>query len=153
MPLRRNWPQNFDSNKRNATFWGLKMGIWSPTKMAHGCSQGCTTCGSLAARLRENGERMRKWRENGESIRKWREIRSLHFLISFYSSPLYPFPLSKLCHFTSYVLCVVKEVLWHMHTVIIFMRSFLIHYRESLWRAVFIILGIEVIVFIIFLCW
>ena len=50
-------------------------------------SQGCTTCCSLAAGLRGNGERMRKWRGNGEKMRKlrgngermkkWREISSL----------------------------------------------------------------------------
>ena len=34
-------------------------------------TQGCTTCGSLAAGLRENGERMRKWRGNGEIMRKF----------------------------------------------------------------------------------
>ena len=28
--------------------------------------QGCTNCGSLAAWLRGNGQRMRKWRENEE---------------------------------------------------------------------------------------
>ena len=53
--------------------------------------QGCTTCGSLAAGLRENGEkmrewrgsgeRMRKWRRNRERIRKWRAIHSLYCLI------------------------------------------------------------------------
>ena len=36
-----------------------------------GIYRGCTTCCSLAATLRENGERMRKWRGNGESMRKW----------------------------------------------------------------------------------
>ena len=45
-------------------------------------TQGWTTCCSLAAWLRENGERMRQWRGNGERIRKWREIHSsLHFCI------------------------------------------------------------------------
>ena len=45
------------------------------------CDQGCTNRCSLAAGLRGNGERMRKWGGNGEKIRKWREIDSLHFLI------------------------------------------------------------------------
>ena len=40
-------------------------------KRSHG--QGCATCCSLAAGLRENGERMRKWRENEEIERRWRE--------------------------------------------------------------------------------
>ena len=31
--------------------------------------QGCITCGSLAAGLQENGERMRKWKENEEMER------------------------------------------------------------------------------------
>ena len=97
MPLRRNWPQNFDSNKRNATFWGLKMGIWSPTKMAHGCSQGCTTCGSLVAGLRENGERMRKSRGNGERMRKWREIHFLHFLLFSLFPPSLSISFTKNC--------------------------------------------------------
>ena len=35
--------------------------------------QGCATCCSLAAGLRGNGERMRKWRENEEIERRWRE--------------------------------------------------------------------------------
>ena len=30
--------------------------------------QGCTTCGSLAAGLQGNGERMRKWRGNGQIL-------------------------------------------------------------------------------------
>ena len=32
--------------------------------------QGCATCCSLAAGLRENGERMRKWTENEEMDRE-----------------------------------------------------------------------------------
>ena len=43
--------------------------------------QGCTNRCSLAAGLRGNGERMRKWGGNREKMRKWREIDSLHFLI------------------------------------------------------------------------
>ena len=43
--------------------------------------QGCITFGSLAARLRENGERMKKCGVNGKIMRKRREIHSLHFLI------------------------------------------------------------------------
>ena len=39
----------------------------------YSASQGCATCCSLAAGLRENGERMRKWRENEEIERRWRE--------------------------------------------------------------------------------
>ena len=39
----------------------------------HRAYQGCATCCSLAAGLRENGERMRKWRENEEIERRWRE--------------------------------------------------------------------------------
>ena len=35
--------------------------------------QGCATRCSLAAGLRGNGERMRKWRENEEIERRWRE--------------------------------------------------------------------------------
>ena len=35
--------------------------------------QGCTTCCSLAAGLRGNGEKMRKLRGNGERSRKWTE--------------------------------------------------------------------------------
>ena len=41
--------------------------------VVHIVMQGCATCCSLAARLRENGERMRKWRENEEIERRWRE--------------------------------------------------------------------------------
>ena len=42
----------------------------SPWSHLHVCyEQGCTTCCSLAAGLRENGERMRKWRRNGERTR------------------------------------------------------------------------------------
>ena len=55
--------------------------------------QGCTNCGSLAARLCENGDKMRKRRGSGERMRKWREIHSPHFLISLYFLPLYPFPI------------------------------------------------------------
>jgi len=39
-----------------------------------GLHKGCTTCGSLAAGLQENGEdekMKRKWRENGEMKREW----------------------------------------------------------------------------------
>ena len=40
--------------------------------------QGCTNCGSLAAWLRGNGQRMRKWRENEEmerfSLRMWQHL-------------------------------------------------------------------------------
>ena len=43
--------------------------------------QGCITFGSLAARLRENGERMKKCGVNGKIMRKRREIHSLHFLL------------------------------------------------------------------------
>ena len=57
----------------------------SPFTIFHCGDQGCTTCGSLAARLRENGERMKKWRGNGERMRKWRKF-SPYFL------PPYPFP-------------------------------------------------------------
>ena len=35
--------------------------------------QSCWCCGSLAAELEENGERMRKWWGNGERMRKWTE--------------------------------------------------------------------------------
>ena len=52
--------------------WNEKKGI---------TNQGCTNRCSLAAGLRGNGERMRKWGGNGEKLRKWREIDSLHFLI------------------------------------------------------------------------
>ena len=47
--------------------------------------QGCTRSGSLAAGLRENGERMRKWRGNGQIMRKWSEIYSTfpHLLFIF----------------------------------------------------------------------
>ena len=55
----------------------------SPWSHLHVCyEQGCTTCCSLAAGLRENGERMGKWKGNGERMRKWREIYSLRFLIA-----------------------------------------------------------------------
>ena len=36
-------------------------------------TQGCTNCGSLAAWLQENGERIRKGREKEEMERKWKE--------------------------------------------------------------------------------
>ena len=55
--------------------------------------QGYTTCGSLAAGLWENGERMRKWRVTRERMGKWKEIYSLHFLT------LFPFPDKRLSHF------------------------------------------------------
>ena len=56
-------------------------------KQSLGIHQGCKNCGILAAGLRENRERMRKWRKNGERMRKWREIHSLHFLIFSLSPP------------------------------------------------------------------
>ena len=55
--------------------------VWNPYYGLDMLGQGCTNCGSLAAGLRGNGERMRKWGGNGEKMRKWREIDSLHFLI------------------------------------------------------------------------
>ena len=62
-------------------------------------SQGCTNLCSLAAGLRGNEERMRKWRGNGEEMeREWGngETISSFFL---YILPLYPFPISKLVTF------------------------------------------------------
>ena len=62
--------------------------------------QGCITFGSLAARLRENGERMKKCGVNGKIMRKRREIHSLHFLIfSLFPPSLSPFPISKIVSF------------------------------------------------------
>ena len=61
--------------------------------------QGCTNRCSLAAGLRGNEERMRKWRGNGEEMeREWGngEKISSFFL---YILPLYPFPISKLVTF------------------------------------------------------
>ena len=59
-------------------------------------TQGCTTCGSLAARRWKNGERMRKWRGNREIVRKWRgNVESESFCISSFSPHfliLSPFP-------------------------------------------------------------
>ena len=52
--------------------------------------QGCTNCGSLAAK---------KWRENEKMKRKWREIHSLNFLMFslFPPSPSYIlYPISKI---------------------------------------------------------
>ena len=48
----------------NNKIWYNK--IWNNTE------QGCTTCCILASRMRENGERLRKWRGSGERMRKWR---------------------------------------------------------------------------------
>ena len=66
----------------------------------HFSDQGYTNCGSLAAGLRENGERMRKWRGNGERMMKWRgngERFTLYISsFSFYFLPLYPFPITKM---------------------------------------------------------
>ena len=49
--------------------------------------QGCTTCGGLAARLWENGKKMRKWRGNGEEMeRKWTKNEKLErYLLSTFS--------------------------------------------------------------------
>ena len=47
--------------------------IKAPVHNAYIVKQGCATCCSLAAGLRGNGERMRKWRENKEIERRWRE--------------------------------------------------------------------------------
>ena len=58
-------------------------------KQSLGIHQGCTNRGILAAGLRENGERMRKWRGNGERSTLYISSFSLYFL------PLYPFPISK----------------------------------------------------------
>ena len=61
--------------------------------------QGCTNRCSLAAGLRGNEERMRKWRGNGEEMeREWGngEKISSFFL---YILPLYPFPISKFVTF------------------------------------------------------
>ena len=76
----------------------------------HHHHQGCTNCGSLAAGLRGNGERMRKWRGNGERMRKWRgngermrKWRERFTLkissFSVYFLPLYPFPISEIVTF------------------------------------------------------
>ena len=70
-----------------------QVAVWAPAHPSHNLPllslqappppspQGCTNRCSLAAGLRGNGERMRKWGGNGEKMRKWREIDSLHFLI------------------------------------------------------------------------
>ena len=73
--------------------------------------QGCTNCGSLAAGLRGNGERMRKWRGNGERMRKWRgngermrkwrEIHSQDFLILCLFPPSLSISYIKNCHILS----------------------------------------------------
>ena len=61
-------------------------------------SQGCTNRCSLAAGLRGNEERMRKWRGNGERMRKLRgngEKLTLYIpQFSLHFFPLSPFPLS-----------------------------------------------------------
>ena len=49
------------------------MGWWIYSGASAGAIQGCATCCSRAAGLRENGERMRKWTENEEIERRWRE--------------------------------------------------------------------------------
>ena len=57
----------------------------------------------VAAWLRENEVRMRKWRGNGERMRKWRENEEMKrdslstYISSFslYFLPLYPFPIVK----------------------------------------------------------
>ena len=55
---------------------------WSDTERPHTIRQGCRSRCSLAAGLRGNGERMRKWKENeemdrklgnGQRMRKWTE--------------------------------------------------------------------------------
>ena len=70
--------------------------------------QGCTTCGSLPARPRENGEIMRKLGKNGERMRKWRENEEMEreslSVFSLYLFPLYPFPISKILSFCSKML-------------------------------------------------
>ena len=90
---------------------------WSDFMVINGI-QGVTTRCSLAAGLRGNGERMRKWRGNGERMRKWRgngerltlyiSSFSLHFLsLSLHFLILSPFPPSlsisyiKICHILS----------------------------------------------------
>ena len=55
----------------------------------------------LAAWLRENGERMRKWRGNGERMRKWREIHSQDFLILCLFPPSLSISYIKNCHILS----------------------------------------------------
>ena len=80
------------------------------TTLRNGATQGCTNRCSLAAGLRGNeermrkwrgnGERMRKWRGNGERMRKWRERFTLKISsFSVYFLPLYPFPISKIVTF------------------------------------------------------
>ena len=101
----RNW--NSDNVISHPLLKTIKIGNWNPNyyNFAYWCSnhllpnQGCTNRCSLAAGLRGNEERMRKWRGNGEKMmkwrgngekkRKWRTIHSLHFLIlsSFPCSP------------------------------------------------------------------
>ena len=66
--------------------------------------QGCTNCCSLAAGLRGNEERMRKWRGNGERMRKWRENEEIHsqdFLILCLFPPSLSISYIKNCHILS----------------------------------------------------
>ena len=80
-------------------------------------NQGGTTCGSLAARLRENGGRMRKWRGNGESDemeRKWRENEEMErctlYILSFLAAraALYLIPNTR--PITSRNLCITTRI-------------------------------------------
>ena len=66
-----------------------------------GLNQGCTNRCSLAAGLRRNEERMRKWRGSEERMRKWREIHSLHFLILSLFPPSLSISSIKICHILS----------------------------------------------------
>ena len=84
-------------------------------------SQGCTTCGSRAARKwRENEKMKRKCRENEEMERKLREIEEMerdslstfpHFL--FISSLSIHFLYQKLSHFVAK--CLIRPFLRECH--------------------------------------
>ena len=84
-------------------FWDQKCGlVHCFSALFHFSStQGCTNRCSLAAGLRGNGERMRKWRGNGERMRKWREIHSQDFLILCLFPPSLSISYIKNCHILS----------------------------------------------------
>ena len=123
-PARRNWSPRLVADRRNRrcgrshhTLYAVHYVALCIIHRAIYCilyyklCQGYTTCSILAARMRENGERMRKWRGNwgrmrkwggnGEIMRKWREIHSLNFLIFLLFPPSLSISYIKICHILS----------------------------------------------------
>ena len=85
----------FKGPKSVTSILGLKMSL------TYTYRQGCTNRCSLAAGLRGNEQRMRKWRGNGEEMeREWGKLEKNFLILSLYP-PSLSISYIKICHILS----------------------------------------------------